>query len=424
MIVLQVLHDYLPGHVGGVQVHTHQLARVLSGRGHSVIGCYTRRDLGAEEGSIRERDLDGVPLLEVVHQREYRDVETSWHEERATSVFQSILERERPDVVHFQHFASWGLGCLTRARAAGCATVVTIHDYFLLCDRTTLLDADGVLCSPKNTQRCTGCLSHHSFHATRWQGKDETECHREAMTERLAYHRHHMRNAQRVIVPSRFLANVMQSAELLSSDQLVHLKAGYPGPLRETRAPDAEAPLRVGFVGVLDHPKGVHVLIEAMHLLRGEPIELAIHGPLALSPQYVAELRAAADGYPISFRGRFDSDEVDRVMAELDVLVVPSLWYESMPLTIHEAWRNGLPVVASDLGGMAECVTHGVNGLLFPSGDASALADTLHTLVHDRGLVSRLANGRPILQTVESVAQTVEEIYSRCVEASLRGVAR
>jgi glycosyltransferase involved in cell wall biosynthesis len=424
MIVLQVLQDYLPDHVGGVQVHSHQLARVLSGRGHSVHGLYTRRDQGADEGSIRERDLDGIPLLEVVHQREYKDVETSWQEERAGSVFQTILERVRPDVVHFQHFASWGLGCLTRARAAGCATVVTLHDYFLLCDRTTLLDADGALCSPTNTRRCTSCLSNHPFHATRWEGMGETECHSEAMIERLAYHRHHMRDAQRVIVPSMFLANVMQGAELLSTGQLVHLKAGYPGPLRATRAPDANAPLRVGFVGVLDHPKGVHVLIEAMHLLRGEPIELAIHGPLASSPQYVAELRAAAAGYPISFKGRFDSDDVDRVMADLDVLVAPSLWYESMPLTIHEAWRNGLPVVASDLGGMGECVTHGVNGLLFPPGDASALADALHTLTHDRALASRLANGRPVLQTVESVAQSVEELYADCIAESQKGLGR
>ena len=104
--------------------------------------------------------------------------------------------------------------------------------------------------------------------------------------------------------------------------------------------------------------------------------------------------------------------------ALLDDPFCTSVLHEGVvPLTLHEAWRNGLPVIATDLGGMAECVTHGTNGLLFPRGDSAALADAIRTLSEDRAFAARLARGRPVLPTVEAVAERVEGIYVACLAA-------
>ena len=73
-------------------------------------------------------------------------------------------------------------------------------------------------------------------------------------------------------------------------------------------------------------------------------------------------------------------------MAEADALVVPSVWIENAPFVIKEANASGLPVIASRLGGMAELVTHDVDGLLFEAGDAAALAYQLRRLQHQPGL--------------------------------------
>lgn len=412
MKVLQVIHDYLPEHVGGTENHAHQLARVLSARGHEIVTLFTERDLRAERGSVREHELDGLRLIECVHQREYSDVAETWCEPRSSELFRAVLEREKPDVVHFQHLAFWGAECLAHARAAGYATVVTLHDFHLLCDRTTLLNADGGLCSPTEIEACRSCLARHPF-----SDGDGPEAHSAALNVRLAFHRERLRAAQRVIVPSFFLADAMLSAGMVEPDQLIRLKAGYPGPLREPRSPSLEGPLRLGYVGGLYHDKGVHVLVDAMRQLERDSVQLSIHGPLAWFPEYVAQLRSAAEGFDVRFRGRFDPERVDRVLADIDVLVLPSIWYENMPLTLHEAWRNGLPVIATDLGGMAECVTHGTNGLLFPRGDSAALADAIRTLSEDRAFAARLARGRPVLPTVEAVAERVEGIYVACLAA-------
>ena len=71
MRVLVALHDYLPAHAGGSEVHAHEVARELARRGHEVSAAFTERDLSREEGTLVRGELDGVRTFEVVHQREY-----------------------------------------------------------------------------------------------------------------------------------------------------------------------------------------------------------------------------------------------------------------------------------------------------------------------------------------------------------------
>ncbi|MFO0981679.1 MAG: glycosyltransferase [Planctomycetota bacterium] len=88
---------------------------------------------------------------------------------------------------------------------------------------------------------------------------------------------------------------------------------------------------------------------------------------LAWFTRYVAALqqRAAADRRVV-FAGRIAPEQVAAVLADIDVLVVPSLWYENSPLTIREAYLARVPVIATDLGGMREHVRAGEGGVLFP----------------------------------------------------------
>jgi glycosyltransferase involved in cell wall biosynthesis len=188
-------------------------------------------------------------------------------------------------------------------------------------------------------------------------------------------------------------------------------KAGYPGPRRAPRVSDPARPLRVGYVGGIYPSKGVHVLVDALRELAGEPVELSVHGILDWFPDYVADLRARASGLPVTFHGRFEPSRVDEVLGTLDVLCVPSVWYENMPITIQEAYRNGLPVVVSDIGGMREAVEHDVSGLRFPRGDARALAACLKTLARDREQLNRLARGHPSVPTLEQVVDELEALY-------------
>ena len=100
------------------------------------------------------------------------------------------------------------------------------------------------------------------------------------------------------------------------------------------------------------------------------------------------------------------------MLVDLDVLVVPSTWYENAPGVIFEAFAAGMPVIATDLGGMSEFVKPGENGLLFALGDAQDLAGQLRTLIDDRDLLGRLRAGIEPVKTVGEYADELIDLYN------------
>ena len=101
---------------------------------------------------------------------------------------------------------------------------------------------------------------------------------------------------------------------------------------------------------------------------------LEIIGDSTAEPDYFRELYALAAGDDrIRFAGGIPNERIPERLARIDVQVVPSIWYENAPLTIYSAQAAGVPVVASDLGGMSEVVGDEENGLLFEPGDAADL---------------------------------------------------
>jgi glycosyltransferase involved in cell wall biosynthesis len=142
-------------------------------------------------------------------------------------------------------------------------------------------------------------------------------------------------------------------------------------------------PLRIGYVGTLVWHKGVHVLLDAVRGLPSGRYEVKIFGNRDVFPQYVADLRARAQGLPVRFMGVFDRERVADVYAQIDVLVVPSLWLENSPLVIHEAFMAGIPVVGARTGGIADLVEQGRTGLLYDSTSPVQLRSALRSLIEN-----------------------------------------
>ena len=414
MKILIALHDYLPLHKGGSEVHAHQTATELTRRGHAVVSLFTERDLSVPAGTVREGTLDGVRTVEVVHQREYEDLRETWEEAASLEAFRAQLARLRPDVVHFHHLALWGARAIEAAKESGARVVVTLHDYHLLCDAATLMRPDESLC--RYTEEapdggCHACLHRHPALPERW-GLEGEALYARAAAERFALHRSCLAQADLVISPSHYLADRFAAAGWVRREDVVVAKAGYPGALHEPRRRAVDRPLRVGYVGGIYPTKGVHVLVRAFRHLAGVPAELHVHGHLDWFPDYVAELQREAEGSAVTFHGPFEPPRIDEILGSVDCLVVPSIWVENMPITIQEAYRNGLPVVTTALGGMGESVEDGVSGLTFPRGDDRALASALERLASDAALYDRLAAGRPPIPTLEEICDRLEAIYA------------
>jgi len=172
--------------------------------------------------------------------------------------------------------------------------------------------------------------------------------------------------------------------------------------------------LRLGFLGQIAEHKGCHVLIEAVRRLPASiPVTLALHGKPDEFPDYHTRLLQLANGDPrITFSGRYDHARVGAVLAHLDALVVPSLWYEVSPLVIYEAFAAGCPVIASNLGGMAEMVRHDIDGLLFDMGNSQALANAIALLATDRPRLLRLASNTRVAESIQDYVAALQGIYA------------
>ena len=162
--------------------------------------------------------------------------------------------------------------------------------------------------------------------------------------------------------------------------------------------------------------KGVHVQVEAFNGLADGSAELWIYGDPSVFPDYARRLRELAANPRIRFLGKVDDEDVGSALSELDALIVPSLWYENSPLVIQEAFAAKVPVIASDLGALAEKVRHGLDGLLFPPGDAASLRELLQRLIEEPAILKRLkANIRPVKSMAEH-AKEIEALYERLRE--------
>ncbi len=454
MRILQVIHDYLPRHRAGSEVYTHLLSRALIARGNDVTVLYAERDLGRLEYSTRRLVLDGVPLVEVVWNDGAATFSETYENPRMEALFSKLLDEIRPDVVHLQHLEHFSIGLPAVARRRGIPVVFTLHEYCLTCPRKGLrMMADLSLCHEIDPMKCAVCIERQSVSPPTVRARLESFAKRAIpararrfVRKRLAsvgLARHPDRPAEApagrpvdraphalaierrleavlamtrgvdlFIAPSPFLRRKfvefgVDEDRILESDYGTDLApfAGF------SRAPSDR--LRFGYVGTLVEHKGVHVLVEAMNGLPEGSAELLVHGEPSYFPEYAARVRALARHPGTRFMGPFDNGRIADILRDLDVLVVPSLWFENSPLTIHEAFASKTPVIATDLGGMKDLVVPERNGLLFERGSAEALRRAMRRLVDEPDLVGKLRAGIPALKSMDRDAEDMEERYRR-----------
>jgi glycosyltransferase involved in cell wall biosynthesis len=216
-----------------------------------------------------------------------------------------------------------------------------------------------------------------------------------------------------VIALSHFLADIhvqagIPAGRVVYSPQGNHATSSAAIP-RIARGSEA---LQLTYMGQIAEHKGVHVLIDAMRILPDARVRVQIYGDLSSNPDYVRLLRSSSNSDPrIHWMGTFERTELAGIMAQTDAVVVPSLWYENSPNVIFEAFAHGTPVIATDLGGMAELVQSGVNGLLFPVGDSAALATAIRRIADDRQLLAQYAQHIPPVRTIAQETDELEHLF-------------
>jgi glycosyltransferase involved in cell wall biosynthesis len=269
-----------------------------------------------------------------------------------------IIRRERVDIVHVHNFfPRLSPSVFSAARKAGVPTVMTLHNFRIVCP-TGALFLDGAVC-----ERSVG-------HSVWWAVPRRVYRNSVAGTLVLAclieWHKAIGTWRHRV---DRFIA-------LTDFARDKFIAAGIPAQLIEVKPNAASAPeeaadvphARSGalFVGRLSEEKGVRVLLEAWRELE-VPLRVAGSGPME---SWAAEQPAPS----AQLLGRLGRRDVLEEMNRAAFLVIPSVCYEMFPVALAEAFSCGLPVIASKLGGLADLVEEGVTGLQFAAGNPADLA--------------------------------------------------
>jgi glycosyltransferase involved in cell wall biosynthesis len=220
-----------------------------------------------------------------------------------------------------------------------------------------------------------------------------------------------LRQAQQIIAPTDFVAEMYRRQIDLPLERVTIISHGIAAPDNlPARQPSDQYPLKLAFIGGIAPHKGVHVLIDAVNQLSAEKIQLTVYGDLAAFPDYAADLQQRARHAGITFSGKIPHDQVWEVLRNSDLLVVPSLVYESSSLIMQEAFAMQTPVIASDLGALRETALSG-GGQLFPSSDVPALRALLQNLIDEPAQIDRLRASLHAPHSVGEHVTAVEALY-------------
>ncbi len=400
--VLFLCHGHPALVPGGTEIVAHDLFRAMRERDGCAalfVGCVSPLHRSFETGSRLQtlgRTSDEM-LLWVGASDAFMLAQT----ETAgfAAALSEVLLSFRPDVVHFHHLSRLGLEAvlLVRRLLPAARIVLTLHDYAAICANEGLMRRpSGQLCRQASADACRACLPHiaHARHAARRR-------HLQAM----------LRHVDRFVAPSAFLRQRYLDWGI-AADRIALIRNGVPA---QPPAPAAARPrTSFAFFGNIAPHKGVLVALEAARLLAADGLDFAlrIHGEMHFQPEaFRADFARglAAAGPRVAWSGGYSRDELPGLMAAVDWVLVPSIWWENAPLVILEALQHRRPVLCPDIGGMAELVGRG--GQHFSMGNAHDLARTMRRVMATRGLWRRLVNALPGPPSLDQTAGQHLDLY-------------
>jgi len=411
MRVLCACHQFFPEYYTGTERYTLDLAKQLQRMGHYVsVLTYATKAFGAQPpvGTAISRwtyEYEGVPVLALRHldfDRRGGLPGVSFKLEDSV-IFQEIkqfLGEESFDLLHCIHPMRTG-AAIRAAKENDLKVVLHLMDYWMICPRVTLQRLDGSLCDgPDHGQNCAIFCYQDSGMAKQ-------------LLKRYADSVETLGMVDAVLSHSRFLIEMFNQSGV-ETRGFVHCPNGfdYANVKFNDRGRDRGDTVAFGFIGTILPHKGVEILIDAFKRVAADNVRLKIYGGYFEEHEYHSRLLAKAEGDKrIEFCGDYDLNNIARVLEEINVVVVPSLWYENAPLVISTAQAFGIPVIATRLGGMKEMVVDGVNGFTFRLGDAEDLADKIRLLAAKPGLITDLSRNKIPPPRIESEAFLLERLY-------------
>lgn len=380
MHILKIIHGYPPNYNAGSEVYSQSICNELS-KSHKVSVFTREENIYAPCFSIRTEHVNDNLTLYFVNNPQGKD---GYRHQQMDNNFADLLKKINPDVAHVGHLNHLSTGLIDELNNLKIPIIFTLHDFWLMCPRGQFLtrsigtDDNFKVCNKQEDKKCaTDCYSVY-FSGKEENEKADKENWSNWINQRMIETKAIVDKVEVFIAPSNYLRDRFINDFNVPENKIIYLDYGFPTEyLTQTEKSKEKTDFTFGYIGTHIPAKGVNILIEAFKQIE-EKAALKIFGRSNGQSTNALREMAKTSKNKIEFEGEYINHNLaNDVFANVDCIVVPSIWGENSPLVIHEAQACKVPVITADFGGMKEYVQHNINGLLFEHRNTKALAEQL-----------------------------------------------
>jgi glycosyltransferase involved in cell wall biosynthesis len=438
------VHCFFPQHFYGTETYTLDLARHYRAAGHDVVVVSAIfQGEQAADGLVTRYEYQGIPVICIdKNQQPHTRVKETYYQSNMRPVLEKVLREIKPDLVHVTHLINHTAALLEVTQSLGIRTYATFTDFFGFCLNNKLESADGSLCTGPSASRtnCVACYlkdAARSPYADIWVQRANTPWRARLIAEAANIGRR--LPGLRGGAVDGLIEDIVRRPEILASLyngtysgavaptrflRGAYERSGISMPMHSVsfgvdidRSPKPERPAGhipvIGFIGQIAPHKGTDLLIKAFTRLPRKSAELRIYGPADQDAAYMALLRQMGEGYDVHFKGTFQREQMAAVLREIDLLVIPSRWYENSPLVLLNALATHTPVLVSDVEGMTEFLEEGRNGSAFERGKVESIEQELQRHIKDKRGLFALSETTNFQRTTAVMAEETLDIFGQ-----------
>jgi len=389
MKVLKVIHGFPPDYMAGSEVYSYHLVKELIKQEIETF-VFTRIENEFDDNyKIYNEKFENINIRRVNKPKKDYLYEDKFYDENIDKIFEDYLLEIIPNIVHIGHLSHLSTNIIAIIKKYNIPIVYTIHDFWLYCIKGQMINQNGDICSSPSVENCVAC-SNYVVNNNKIQN---SFLHMQKM----------INNIDIFISPSNTLKDFFIE-QGIESEKIKYLKYGFNTNkiTYKKKKFTKKSKINFGFMGRVIPTKGIKVLVDVFKELPNEI--LSIYGNIGVQKRFLETKN-------IKFKGAYNNNTINEVLNDIDVLIVPSIWYENAPLVIQEAFLAGIPVITSNIGGMAELVKNGVNGFTFKVGDSEELKNIVLNISNNPIILNKLQNCRDSVVDIEHDVKAIITIY-------------
>lgn len=437
MKILLVTHTFLPKYVAGTEVYTYGLAKELSK--NNDVSIFTTEPLSKyNDYKIIKTNYENLSVYCL--RKNIRDdctFENTYNDKSALKPFKRLLTKIKPDIIHYQHIMHLSPELIEIGNSLKIPQLITLNDFWFqtmlfnrissddklmldFTDEAASLDlakiyGTGFFYSSKTSKK-------NKFHIKMMIKKilykfykkifyfTEIEEYLEKIKLRNFMMRQGLRLTDLIIFPTLFLYQEFskwgfEAKKTLVSSHGINTEI-FTNNVNKTKSPF----LRFGFIGSIIPSKGLDILLKAWSKVIGTNIQLKIYGNLDTNKKYKKEImKLRKNCKNVKFLGTFPPNKIADIFSGIDVLIIPSRWFENAPLVLRNALLSKTPVIATNLGSLIELVNEKKSGLLFENENDGDLAEKINSIIKDKKILSSF--DFPKQKSIEENTKELMDIY-------------